>query len=154
METIQSPFIHPADVCPGVMARLFFFIFMFWDLIPRTVDGWAPLPFLRCCGWWCCCCYWWCWLGWRWLQRQRRGDGSLFFLVLKPTWEVEAWVYEVVWLVVVGWFVVLVMKGWNEGFLVVETISAPGPASFWTPVTFRTSPGLGWSIWPWEECVV
>ena len=29
------------------------------------------------------------------------------------------------------WFwVVLVMKGWNEGALVVETISAPGPAAF------------------------
>ena len=54
-----------------------------------------------------------------------------FFLVLKPTWEVEAWVYEVVWLVVVGWFeVVSVMKGWNEGVLVAETIFAPGPASF------------------------
>ena len=29
METIQSPLIHPADVCPSVMARLFFFLFMF-----------------------------------------------------------------------------------------------------------------------------
>ena len=42
-----------------------------------------------------------------------------------------AWIYEVVLLVAVGWYeAVSVMKGWNERALVVEMISAPGPAAF------------------------
>ena len=53
-----------------------------------------------------------------------------FLLAVRLTWEVVAWIYGVVWSVVVEWFLAVLMKGWNEGALVVETIFAPGPAVF------------------------
>ena len=106
------------------MARFVPFFYMFRDLIPRAVEWRAPLPFLGCCRWWwwgCCC--WWGWLCWWWLQRQRRGGWVPFSFGLGQTWEAEAWIYGVVWLVVDEWFwVVLVMMVWNEKALVVETI--------------------------------
>ena len=35
MKTIQSPLIHPADVCTGMMTWFILFFYVFVDLIPE-----------------------------------------------------------------------------------------------------------------------
>ena len=131
VKTIQSPLIHPADVYSGMMAR--FFLFFFWCLGTSSPE--LSIDEL--------CCRFFGVVdgeddaavsggdGLAGGASNGSGGGVPFSLVLKLTWEVVAWIFGVVWLVVVEWFsAVLVMKGWNEGALVVETISAPGPAAF------------------------
>ena len=159
--TVQDPLIHPANLYTRVIEFLLpppFFFLMFRDLIPRTIDGWAPLPFLRRWVGRCCCCYWWRWQFGRWrLQRQRRGwvpssDGVLMLLGLG-----EAWTLVEVWMEVLMFWTAWVMKGWIERVLVGGSTSSVGPAASWTPSAAQISPGLDWKTWPregwtvWEE---